>query len=401
MSKSKDLKPHIGIFGRRNSGKSSFINAMVGHEISIVSGFAGTTTDPVKKSVEIFGIGPVIMIDTAGIDDTGELGIKRIKRSLEMIKQIDCAVLLISENKFGTFEEELIKKFDEYEVPFLIVHNKTDLQPVNGELLSEVSDKYHKDILEFSAVNKRNFNVIVNGLKNTIPRTAYVKPSLFEGLVKPKDVVLLITPIDTEAPEGRMILPQVMAWRDVLDHDAICMSVKETGLKDFLKLGIKPALAVTDSQAFEYVSGILPGDVPLTGFSIVFARLSGDFENYLKGTPKISELQNDDRVLILESCTHHVSCDDIGRFKIPKWLEKFTGKKLQFDVVPGLSEIKRPVTDYALVIQCGGCVVTRKQLQSRLKPAIDAGIPVTNYGMTIAYINGIFNRAVKPFLSAK
>jgi len=401
MSKSKDLKPHIGIFGRRNSGKSSFINAMVGHEISIVSGFAGTTTDPVKKSVEIFGIGPVIMIDTAGIDDTGELGIKRIKRSLEMIKQIDCAVLLISENKFGTFEEELIKKFDEYEVPFLIVHNKTDLQPVNGELLSEVSDKYHKDILEFSAVNKRNFNVIVNGLKNTIPRTAYVKPSLFEGLVKPKDVVLLITPIDTEAPEGRMILPQVMAWRDVLDHDAICMSVKETGLKDFLKLGIKPALAVTDSQAFEYVSGILPGDVPLTGFSILFARLRGDFENYLKGTPKISELQNDDRVLILESCTHHVSCDDIGRFKIPKWLEKFTGKKLQFDVVPGLSEIKRPVTDYALVIQCGGCVVTRKQLQSRLKPAIDAGIPVTNYGMTIAYINGIFNRAVKPFLSAK
>jgi [FeFe] hydrogenase H-cluster maturation GTPase HydF len=398
MSRSKDLKPHIGIFGRRNSGKSSFINAVVGHEISIVSDFAGTTTDPVKKSVEIFGIGPVVMIDTAGIDDTGELGLKRIKKSMEIIKQIDCAVLIISENNFDIFENELIEKFKEYDVPFLIVHNKTDLHTVDMELLKEISEKYNKDVLEFSAVDKRNFDVVVNGIKETIPQTAYVKPSLFEGLIKPKDVVLLITPIDTEAPESRMILPQVMAWRDVLDNDAICMSVKETELKDFLKLGIKPALAVTDSQAFGYVSKILPEEIPLTGFSIVFARLRGDFDSYLRGTPKISELKSGDRILILESCTHHISCDDIGRFKMPKWLEQFTKKKLLFDVVPGLSEIKRPVTDYALVIQCGGCVVTRKQLHSRLKPAIEAGVPVTNYGMTIAYINGIFQRAVKPFL---
>ncbi len=398
MSRSKDLKPHIGIFGRRNSGKSSFINAVVGHEISIVSDFAGTTTDPVKKSVEIFGIGPVVMIDTAGIDDTGELGLKRIKKSMEIIKQIDCAVLIISENNFDIFENELIEKFKEYDVPFLIVHNKTDLHTVDMELLKEISEKYNKDVLEFSAVDKRNFDVVVNGIKETIPQTAYVKPSLFKGLIKPKDVVLLITPIDTEAPESRMILPQVMAWRDVLDNDAICMSVKETELKDFLKLGIKPALAVTDSQAFGYVSKILPEEIPLTGFSIVFARLRGDFDSYLRGTPKISELKSGDRILILESCTHHISCDDIGRFKIPKWLEQFTKKKLLFDVVPGLSEIKRPVTDYALVIQCGGCVVTRKQLHSRLKPAIEAGVPVTNYGMTIAYINGIFQRAVKPFL---
>ncbi len=398
MSRSKDLKPHIGIFGRRNSGKSSFINAVVGHEISIVSDFAGTTTDPVKKSVEIFGIGPVVMIDTAGIDDTGELGLKRIKKSMEIIKQIDCAVLIISENNFDIFENELIEKFKEYDVPFLIVHNKTDLHTVDMELLKEISEKYNKDVLEFSAVDKRNFDVVVNGIKETIPQTAYVKPSLFKGLIKPKDVVLLITPIDTEAPESRMILPQVMAWRDVLDNDAICMSVKETELKDFLKLGIKPALAVTDSQAFGYVSKILPEEIPLTGFSIVFARLRGDFDSYLRGTPKISELKSGDRILILESCTHHISCDDIGRFKMPKWLEQFTKKKLLFDVVPGLSEIKRPVTDYALVIQCGGCVVTRKQLHSRLKPAIEAGVPVTNYGMTIAYINGIFQRAVKPFL---
>ncbi len=399
MDKGKDLKPHIGIFGRRNIGKSSFINAMVGYDISIVSSLAGTTTDPVKKSVEIFGIGPVIMIDTAGIDDTGNLGEKRIGKTLEVIKQIDCAVLLIAENTFSDYEKELINKFNEYDVPLVVVHNKSDLQQINTKTLKEIREYAHKDVLEFSAVDKRNVDIVVKSIKETIPTTAYVKPSLFKGLVKPKEMVLLITPIDSEAPEGRMILPQVMALRDVLDNDALCVIVKETELADFLKLNIKPALAVTDSQAFEFVSKVLPEEIPLTSFSIVFASLRGDFEKYLEGTPQISNLKSDDKVLVLESCTHHVSCDDIGRFKIPKWLQQFTGKQLLFDVVPGLSELKEPVENYALVIQCGGCVVTQKQLKNRLKSAIDARVPVTNYGMTIAYINGIFHRAVKPFLN--
>ena len=229
-------------------------------------------------------------------------------------------------------------------------------------------------------------------------------------LVQPKDVVLLITPIDSEAPDGRMILPQNMAIRDVLDNNCITVVVKETELEDFFKLGIKPALAITDSQAFNYVSKIVPMDVPLTSFSIVFARLKGDFEKYLEGTPHISQLKDSDRVLILESCTHQVSCDDIGRMKIPKLLQKFTGKKLEFEFVSGLAPLNPPKeglpvrstafdVNYKLVIQCGGCMVTRKQLLNRLKPFVEAGIPVTNYGMTLAFVNGIFERATSPFLS--
>jgi [FeFe] hydrogenase H-cluster maturation GTPase HydF len=398
-TKGKDLKPHIGIFGRRNSGKSSFINAMVGHDVSIVSDQAGTTTDPVKKSVEIFGIGPTIMIDTAGIDDHGALGEQRIKKTMESIKQIDCAILIITENRFGDHEIFLTEQFKKNAIPYLIIHNKSDLYPVTKTLLKKVADRTQQDVLEFSAKDKRNFSQIIEGIKQTIPQTAFVKPSLFKGLIQPKDPVLLITPIDSEAPEGRMILPQVMAWRDILDHDALCFSVKETELKDFLKLGLKPALAVTDSQVFSFVAEILPDTIPLTSFSILFARLKGHFKQYLEGTPSISRLKDHDKVLLLESCTHHVSCDDIGRFKIPRWLKAFTGKKLEFDVVPGLSEIAKPIEQYALVIQCGGCVATQKQVQNRLNDFIEKKIPVTNYGLTIAYINGIFDRAVKPFLN--
>jgi len=397
MRKGNDLKPHIGIFGRRNTGKSSFVNVLIGHEVSIVSPQAGTTTDPVKKSVEIFGIGPVVVIDTAGIDDIGELGKKRIIKTRQIIKRIDCAVLIIADNKFSSFEEDLISEFHSYDVPYLIVHNKVDILALDRNLLKKIREKTNKDVLEFSNLDKRNYQLLLENIKETIPTTAYVKPSLFEGLIKPKDLVLLVTPIDSEAPEGRMILPQVMAWRDVLDKDAICMSVKETELIDFLKLGIRPNLVVTDSQAFGYVMKRIPADIPLTGFSIVFARLRGNFEKYVEGTLQIANLKDKDRILILESCTHHISCDDIGRFKIPNWLQKYTKSKLEFDVVAGLSEIERPITDYALILQCGGCVVTHKQLKSRLKPAIAAGVPVTNYGMAIAYVNGIFERAIAPF----
>ncbi|HNX87444.1 MAG TPA: [FeFe] hydrogenase H-cluster maturation GTPase HydF [Paludibacteraceae bacterium] len=388
----------IGIFGRRNTGKSSLINLLTGQDIAIVSDKPGTTTDPVSKSVEIFGIGPVVLIDTAGIDDAGELGEKRIKKSKEAIKKADCAILVIAENTFDNFELDLIKLFDEYAVPYLIVHNKSDLSPLTTETIAEIKSHSSSEILDFSTQNEEKKELLISLLKSTIPTTNYQKPSLLGGLVQPKDVVLLITPIDSEAPEGRMILPQNMAIRDVLENNCITVVVKETELEDFFKLGIKPALAITDSQAFNFVSKIVPTDVPLTSFSIVFARLKGDFEKYLEGTPHISQLKDGDRVLILESCTHQVSCDDIGRVKIPGLLQKFTGKKLEFTVVSGLSEVTENVESLSLVIQCGGCMVTRKQLLNRLKPFTEAEIPVTNYGMALAYVNGIFERATAPFL---
>jgi [FeFe] hydrogenase H-cluster maturation GTPase HydF len=395
--KGKDLKPHIGIYGRRNNGKSSLINLLTGQNIAIVSEHPGTTTDPVKKSVEIFGVGPAIIIDTAGIDDEGDLGKLRIEKTLQTIPTVDTAILILAHNTIGEFEEALIREFSFYDIPYSVIHNKSDIEQPSEDFKKKTERLTGKQILEFNAVNPDNFDELVELIKNTIPQTAYIKPSLFEGIVNPKDIVLLVTPIDSEAPEGRMILPQVMAWRDVLDQDCICMSCKETELEDFFRLGIKPALVVTDSQAFDYVSKIVPEDVMLTGFSILFSKLRGDFEAFLNGTPHIDHLQNGDKILILESCTHHVSCDDIGRFKIPHWLEKHTGKKFEFDVVPGLAAVTNPPSDYSMVIQCGGCMVTRKQLVSRLKPFIHAGIPVSNYGMTIAWVNDIFDRVTRPF----
>ena len=397
--KGKDLKPHIGIFGRRNFGKSSLINALTGSDVAIVSEIAGTTTDPVKKSMEIFGIGPAIIIDTAGIDDKGDLGEKRIAKTLDVIKQIDCAMLIIANNTFGEFEEMLIQKFDKHKVAYLIVNNKTDVEPLLNETIRKIQQLTTASIVEFSAVTNFNTEGIIEALKSTIPETTYQNPSLLRGIINRGDIVMLITPVDSEAPDGRMILPQVMAIRDVLDNDAINIVVKETEAELFLqKTGIKPKLVITDSQAFGFVNKIIPADIPLTGFSVAYAHMRGPFDEYVKGAKKIAELKDDDKILILESCTHQVSCEDIGRFKIPRWLKEFTKKQLEFDIVAGLSEIKNPITDYALVIQCGGCMITRKQVFSRLSDAIEAGVPVTNYGLAIAYMNGIFDRAIAPFI---
>jgi len=398
MAKGKDLKPHIGIFGRRNNGKSSFINRLTGQEVAIVSDHPGTTTDPVRKSVEIFGIGPAIIIDTAGIDDAGELGKKRVEKTMNVIKTIDCAILLIAENIFDSHEIVLIEAFKKYEVPFLIVHNKSDVERVKSRKSNKIKTITGKKVIEYSTVDNAELETIIAELKTSIPETAYVKPSLFKGLVNPKDIVLLITPIDSEAPEGRMILPQQMAIRDVLDHDAICITIKETELEDFMHLGIRPALVVTDSQAFKYVASAIPDDIPLTGFSVVFAKNRANFKKYLEGTPKLAYLKDGDKVLILESCTHHVSCEDIGRFKLPDWIRKFTSSQIEFEIVAGLDQTPGNLNEYALVVQCGGCVATQKQVKNRLQPAIEAGVPVTNYGMAIAFMHGIFERAVAPFM---
>lgn len=396
LKMAKDLKPHIGIFGRRNNGKSSIINKLTGQDIAIVSDFAGTTTDPVKKSMEIFGIGPAVIIDTAGIDDYGELGTKRVEKTYQTIKNIDCAILVITNNEFDTPEIELINRFTENDIPFLVIHNKSDIIPIDTSLKSRIEHDYNTKVLDFNTING-DTSTLTELLKKTIPETSYHKPSLLGDIIKPKDVVVLVTPIDAEAPDGRMILPQVMAIRDVLDNDCICVVVKETNLQDYFeKITCKPALVVTDSQVFAMVNKIVPPEIPLTSFSIVLARLRGDFDNYAKGTSFLSQLKDDDKILMLESCTHQVNCEDIGRYKIPNLIRKFTKKNISFDYVSGLAPIEN-IEQYAMVIQCGGCMVTRKQLINRTNMAVNKNIPISNYGMTLAYLNGIFDRALEPF----
>lgn len=397
MAKGKDLKPHIGIFGRRNNGKSSIINLIVNQEVAIVSPEPGTTTDPVKKSIEIFGIGPAIVVDTAGIDDTGELGEKRVKKTFDALKTIDCAIVVIANNEFGFYEKELIKQLRDYSVPYLIVHNKCDISPIEAITREKIHEFSKAEVIDFTTLHAEYLTDLIELIKKTIPETSWQKPSLLGGIIEANGVVLLVTPIDSEAPDGRMILPQVMAIRDVLDNDCICVVLKETHLQQYFEQHTPlPQLVITDSQAFAYVNSIVPPEVPLTSFSIVFARLRGDFEHYMQGTPALSRLEDGDKVLILESCAHQVSCEDIGRHKLPKWIAEFSGKKLDFHIVAGLNAVTN-MQDYKLVIQCGGCVVTRKQLLNRLKPAVDANIPVSNYGMAIAYLNGIFDRVMAPF----
>ena len=398
-AKGRDTKPHVGIFGRRNVGKSSLINALVGQDIAIVSDVAGTTTDPVKKSIEVHGLGPLIFIDTAGIDDTGELGLLRIKKSMAALKLIDLAILVLSDNRFESYEAELVKEFAVLDIPFVLVHNKSDVKPLTPSFREEIRSSTGKEITEYSALHPQKYNPeLLRVLKEAMPPTALKSRGLIGDLVSHGDIVLLITPIDIEAPEGRLILPQVQVIRDILDNDCTAIVLKEREVDAFLRrTGIKPALVITDSQVFLKADASIPRDIPLTSFSIVLARQKGDFAEYLRGTPKIGELKDGDRILLLESCTHNVSCDDIGRVKIPRWLTNFTGKKLEFDNVAGLDAFPRPIEDYALVIQCGGCMVTHRQLMNRLREPKKHHIPVTNYGMAIAYVHGIFNRATEPF----
>lgn len=402
MQKGKEDKPQIGIFGRRNYGKSSLLNVLTGQQVAIVSEYPGTTTDPVKKSVEIFGIGPVVIIDTAGIDDTGDLGKQRVKKSMQILERIDLAVLLISNNELGEFELMLLHAFQASETPFIFVHSKSDVIPIDREFHKYLKNQYHSPVIPFNNLQPGNLEELVHAIRITMPETAYLQRSLLGNLVSQSDVVLLITPIDTEAPEGRLILPQVQIIRDLLDNKCVAIVLKESETDAFLKkTGILPKLVICDTSVILKANASIPKNIPLTGFSILLAHYKGEFQKYLKGTPHISRLKDGDRILILESCTHHVSCDDIGRFKIPQWMRKFTDCKLDFDIVAGLDHLSRPITDYALVVQCGACMITRRQLINRLKPAIDANIPTTNYGMAIAYMQGVYERATAPFVKQK
>lgn len=396
---------NIGIFGRRNTGKSSLINTIVGQKVAIVSDRPGTTTDPVRKRMEIFGLGPCVLIDTAGIDDSGELGEMRVERTEEVIRQIDLAILLFAGEEFGEDEERLMNLFARYSLPVVLVHGKSDLSKLTQGMQNRLTGLYPGvKCMEFSAMAsgpgcEDSVKAIVDEIRTLSERTRMMERPMFDGIVSPGQRVLLVCPIDSEAPTGRLILPQVNAIRSLLDIGAIVSVVQPQQLSELFPAGGQHEvfdLTVTDSQAFSEVAAIVPEEVPLTSFSMLLARSKGCFDKYCEGTPMIDRLKDGDRVLILESCSHHASCDDIGRVKIPALMRRRTGKDLTFDVVGGLDRIGRPMTDYALVVQCGGCMITRRQLHSRLLPAIENGIPVTNYGMAISYMKGIYQRALKP-----
>ncbi len=391
MMKGRNDKPHIGIFGRRNNGKSSLINAITGQDVAIVDATAGTTTDPVRKSIEIFGIGPCIVIDTAGIDDEGTVGAKRVQKSLEVLKTIDVAILVTTAHTCGQPERALIDQFRAYEIPYLMVNNKAD---TGSQALAD--GVLEHNMIEVSAKTGAGIPALIEAVVKAMPPSAYISHSLLGGVIGAGDTVVLVTPIDSEAPEGRLILPQVQMIRDILDNDAVAVVLKEDKVKEWLKANPAPKLVVTDSQMFGRVAKDVPEEIPLTGFSVVLAHQKGDFEHYRQGTPHIDKLQDGDRILMLESCTHLTSCEDIGRVKLPRWIREHTGRELHFDFVSGLNAIP-DIRRYAMVIQCGGCMITRRQILNRLKPAVDAGIPVSNYGMVIAWLNGVFGRAVRPF----
>ena len=396
--KGNELKPHIGIFGRRNYGKSSLVNYLTGQQIAIVSDHAGTTTDPVKKTMEIGGVGPVVWIDTAGIDDEGAVGRMRIEKSLEMLQQADLALILFTDNRFEAEEVMLVETCRKRGIPFLLIYSQADRFSPDAQLISQLEADYETEVFVLSVKDPSLRDPLTSRIREALPETAYVHRSLLGDVISEGDTVVLVTPIDSSAPEGRLILPQVQVLRDILDQHARAVVCRETELEHTLgQLRQPPRLVVTDSQVYAMVSQLVPDEVYLTSFSVVLARAKGLFADYVKGTPTIDRLQDGDRVLMLESCTHNVTCEDIGRVKLPKLLAKHTGKSLQCEAVAGLSALPRPIRDYALVIQCGGCVLTAKQLASRLAPAIEAGIPVSNYGLAIAYMNGIFDRSMRIF----
>lgn len=398
---------NIGIFGKRNVGKSSLANSVAGQKIAIVSDCPGTTTDPVRKRMEIFGLGPCVLIDTAGFDDSGDLGGMRVARTLETVSKIDLALLVFTADSFGQQEQDMMRLFARYSVPVILVCGKSDLISPGPDLKDRLLQRYPgARFLEFSAEvspdrQQEMTADLVKAVRELAGASRLNEQPMFDGIVSRGQKVLLVCPIDSEAPTGRLILPQVNAIRSLLDAGAVATVVQPEALKEiFLGNQDNPefSLVVTDSQAFSEVAAMVPEEVPLTSFSMLLARSKGCFEQYCQGTPMIGRLKDGDRVLILESCSHHSSCEDIGRVKIPALMRRFTGKSLTFDVVGGLDSIDRPVTDYALVLQCGGCMITRRQLYSRLLPAIENGIPVTNYGMAISYMKGIYERAMRLLL---
>lgn len=379
---------HIGIFGRRNAGKSSIINAITGQNLSIVSDVKGTTTDPVKKTMEMLPLGPVEIIDTPGIDDEGELGSKRVEKSYEILNRTDVAVL-VADGQTGLTEQDkaLIKELKDRKLPYVIAVNKADLTEKreameNGVWVSaktgEGIDELKKSII-LAAPNEEN------------------KTKLVGDLVSPGDFVVLVVPVDKAAPKGRLILPQQMVIRDLLDADAISVTLKEDSLKSTLnRLGIKPRLVITDSQVFESVARDTPDDILMTSFSILMARYKGNLKSAIEAVNAVRNIKKGDKILISEGCTHHRQCDDIGTVKIPRWLKNFVGEDVEFEFSSGIG-FPKDLTPYKAIIHCGGCMLNEKEMKYRELCARRQGVPMTNYGVFIAFINGILQRSLEPF----
>lgn len=389
---------HIGFFGKRNAGKSSVMNAVTGQDIAVVSDVMGTTTDPVYKSMELLPLGPVVMMDTPGIDDEGELGALRVRKSYQVLNKTDVAVLVIDATAGISPEDEaLLERIRRKKIPYLVVMNKIDLTA--EEKGRQIREKLGLSESRFVPVSASDGSGI-RELKEKIAAAARVEEPekyIVRDLVSPSDFVILVVPIDKAAPKGRLILPQQQTIRDLLDGNAVSVVVKETELGQTLgQLGKKPALVITDSQAFVQVSRDVPEDILLTSFSILFARYKGNLESAVKGVTALDRLEDGDTILISEGCTHHRQCDDIGTVKIPKWIREYTGKEIRIETTSG-TEFPDELGKYRLIVHCGGCMLNEREMKYRLSCAQDQGVPMTNYGILIAYVKGILKRSVEVF----
>ncbi|MCK9571990.1 MAG: [FeFe] hydrogenase H-cluster maturation GTPase HydF [Candidatus Omnitrophica bacterium] len=385
---------HIGIFGKRNTGKSSLINALSGQDAAIVSEIAGTTTDPVYKSMEILPIGPCKLIDTAGIDDQGVLGKERIKRTQVVLRKTDLGLIVVNpDTLIDSFENDLVDVLQSKKLPFLFVINKSDLA---GKKAEDYLVKHKLPSVKVSSKTKQGVEQLKEKIMELAP-LGWSPVPLVADLINPKDVVVLVCPIDNAMPQGRLILPQVQVLRDILDANATAYVTKETELLDCINsLKKKPKLVITDSQVFEDVRDILPKDIPLTSFSTIFARHKGDLNAYIQSVYAVDNLKDGDEILIAEACTHHVQAEDIGRSKIPTWLLNYTKKDLHYEVTAG-GDFPEQLSKYKLIISCGGCMVNRAEIMHRVEKAKAAGVPITNYGILMAYLSGILKRVIEPF----
>lgn len=395
----RGLRLHVGLFGRRNVGKSSLLNALTRQDVSIVSPTPGTTTDPVEKPMELLPLGPVLFIDTAGIDDEGALGGLRIERTRQVLERTDLALLVAEAGTWGRFEEALLAEIAARSLPLVVVLNKRDVAPPPPSLLARLASAC-LPVVETAAPSGRGIADLRRTLLATVPAEALESRRVVGDLVSEGDLVVLVVPVDKEAPKGRLILPQVQAIRDLLDSNALALVVKERELKTALsRLSAPPRLVVTDSQAFLKVAADTPPGVPLTSFSILFARFQGDLAEMVRGTVGIDRLKSGDRILVAESCTHHPVGEDIGRVKIPRWLRQYTGVPLEVVHVQG-HDFPEDLSPYSLVVHCGSCMGNRREMLSRILRCRLAAVPVTNYGLTIAYSLGILERALGPFPAA-
>ncbi len=396
MKSLKSLRLHISIFGRTNVGKSSFLNAVTGQAVSIVSDEKGTTTDVVEKSAELFPVGAVTFLDTAGLDDDTKLGGLRKEKTLSVLNRTDVGLVITDAKGLTEYELSVIESFKELNIPYLVIVNKSDIENISEQNLSKIKE-YTKNILQISALETENLtDEFVSALVKIVPDDFVNPPSILGDKLEKSDIVVLVTPIDKEAPKGRLILPQVQTIRDILDNECISVVTQVPNLETVLNsLKVKPKLVVTDSQAFKEVDKIVPQDIPLTSFSILFARLKGDLTSFVKGADGVKSLKPHDKVLILESCTHHAIDDDIARVKIPKLLQKKCGFELDFEYKTGHDF--PDISDYKLIIHCGACMTNRKEVLSRIMIAQHKNIPITNYGIIISYCLGILDRAIKVF----